>query len=196
VLGRANGAKLARLSANVDPRPVHEPVRAKSVGSQSALGRRTVTPALLRETLGYLADRVAGRLRAAHLAGRTVTVRVRFTGLRSVTRSLTLPAPVSATLTLTEMAVQLAQTAFDDHPAEREVTLLAVSVSNLRDQHSFQPQLEPSAGDKRWGVDRSVDAIRDKFGPAAVGYATVVFSGVDQVPDEFRQLAERSLDDR
>ena len=193
VLGRAHGAKLARLSANVDPRPVHEPPRAKSVGAQSALGRRRVKPELLRETLGYLADRVAGRLRAAHQAGRTVTVRVRFTGLRSVTRSLTVPVPISATLTLTEIAVQLARTALEDHPAEREITLLAMSVSNLRDQHSFQPELEPSTGDKRWGVDHSVDAIRDKFGRAAVGYATIVFSGADRVPDEFRELAEKDL---
>ena len=194
VLGRANGAKLARLSADVDPRPVRPAARAKSVGSQSALGRRTVSPALLRETLGYLADRVAGRLRAAHQAGRTVTVRVRFTGLRSVTRSLTLPVPVSATLTLTEVAERLARSALDDHPAEREITLLAVSVSNLRDQHSFQPELEPSTGAKRWGVDRSVDAIRDRFGRSAVGYATIVFSGVDRVPEEFRELAEKELD--
>ena len=193
VLGRATGAKLARLSANVDPRPVHEPARAKSVGAQSALGRRTVTPALLRETLGFLADRVAGRLRAAHQAGRTVTVRVRFTGLRSVTRSRTLPVPVSATLTLAEVAVELAQTALDDHPREREITLLAVSVSNLRDQHSFQPELEPSTSSKRWGVDRSMDSVRDKFGRSAVGYATVVFSGVDRVPDEFRELAEKEF---
>jgi DNA polymerase IV len=193
VLGRAAGAKLAQLSANVDPRPVHEPARAKSVGAQSALGRRTVAPELLRETLGYLADRVAGRLRGAHQAGRTVTVRVRFTGLRSVTRSLTLPVPVSATLTLTEIGVQLARSALDDHPAEREITLLAVSVSNLRDQHSFQPELENSTGDKRWGVDRSMDAVRDKFGRSAVGYATVVFSGADRVPDEFRELAEKEL---
>ena len=194
VLGRASGAKLAELSANVDPRPVRAPARAKSVGAQSALGRRTVTPALLRETLGYLADRVAGRLRAAHQAGRTVTVRVRFTGLRSVTRSVTLAAPVSMTLTLTEVAVQLAQAALHDHPAEREITLLAVSVSNLRDEHSFQLELEPSTGAKRWGVDRSIDAIRDKFGRASVGYATIVFSGADQVPEEFRELAEKDLD--
>ena len=194
VLGRAAGTKLAQLSANVDPRPVRSPARAKSVGAQSALGRRTATPALLRETLGYLADRVAGRMRAAHQAGRTVTVRVRFTGLRSVTRSLTLPVAVSTTLTLTEVAVQLAQTALDDHPGEREITLLSVSVSNLRDEHSFQPELGPSTGAKRWGVDRSMDAIRDKFGRASVGYATTVFSGTDRVPEEFRELAEKELD--
>jgi DNA polymerase-4 len=44
----------------------------------------------------------------------------------------------------------------------------------------------------RWGVDRSIDAIREKFGRTAVGYATAVFSGADRVPEEFRELAERA----
>jgi DNA polymerase-4 len=39
-------------------------------------------------------------------------------------------------------------------------------------------------------VDRSVDAIREKFGRAAVGYATTALSGADRVPEEFRELAE------
>ncbi len=43
----------------------------------------------------------------------------------------------------------------------------------------------------RWGVDRSVDAIREKFGQTAVGYATVTLSGAERVPEEFRELAER-----
>src|SRR5207237_9209703 len=86
---------------------------------------------LARATLGYLPGRVAARLRAAERAGRTITVRVRFTGLRSVTRSVTLPAAICATLTLTDVACELASVALADHPAEREITLLAVSVSNL-----------------------------------------------------------------
>ena len=87
LLGHAVGTKLAALSANIDERTVETPARSKSIGAQAALGRRDATRDLIRETLGYLADRVAGRLRKANLAGRTVTVRVRFPGLRSVTRS-------------------------------------------------------------------------------------------------------------
>jgi DNA polymerase-4 len=46
------------------------------------------------------------------------------------------------------------------------------------------------AGMARWAVDRSVDGVRARFGREAVGYATVVFSDVGRVPDEFRELAE------
>src|SRR5581483_394949 len=100
-----------------------------SVGAQSALGRRRATPELLRTALGYLADRVGGRLRGAGVAGRTVTVRVRFSDMRAVTRSITLPEPVGATRTLTEIAVELAGRAMTDNPAEREISLLGLSVS-------------------------------------------------------------------
>jgi DNA polymerase-4 len=205
LLGHAAGAKLAALSANVDDRAVQTPARSKSMGAQAALGRREATPELIRETLGYLADRVAGRLRKATLAGRTVTVRVRFTQMRSVTRSVTLAVAISTTLTLTELAERLAHSAIDSE-REREITLIAVSVSNLHPDHSLQlalpldsTDLRRNAGPRpgsvveasRWGVDRSVDAIRDKFGRTAVGYAAVALSATDRVPEEFRELAER-----
>jgi DNA polymerase-4 len=206
LLGQTTGAKLVALSANIDARTVQTPARSKSMGAQAALGRRHATPELIRETLGYLADRVAGRLRRANLAGRTVTVRVRFVHLRSVTRSITLPVATSTTLTLTEVAEQLARSAIADNQGEREITLLAVSIFNLCPEHSLQLELpldipgrRLSKGNRpvsevescRWGVDRSIDAIREKFGRTAVGYATAVFSGADQVPEEFRELAER-----
>ncbi len=210
LLGRATGAKLSALSANVDERAVQTPARSKSMGAQAALGRRTATPELIRETLGYLADRVAGRLRKANLAGRTVTVRIRFPQLRSVTRSVTLPVATSTTLTLAEVAERLAWAALRDNDRERDVTLLGVSVSHLRPEHSLQLELPLDPPDvtrkadnqsgsaveaSRWGVDRSVDAIREKFGRAAVGYATVALSAADRVPEEFRELAERGSDD-
>src|SRR6185312_9732118 len=129
LLGRTTGATLFARSANVDTRTVQTEVRSKSMGAQSALGRREPTPELIRETLGYLADRVAGRLRKANVAGKTVTVRVRFLHLRSVTRTTTLPVATSTTLTLTEVAEGLARSAIRENNREREITLRAVSVS-------------------------------------------------------------------
>ena len=206
LLGQTTGARLAALSANVDERAVEAPGRSKSMGAQAALGRRYATPELIRETLAYLADRVASRLRKANLAGQTVTVRVRFPHLRAVTRSVTLSVAISTTLTLTEVAEGLALSAILDNEREREITLIAVSVSNLRPDHSLQLELpldslnmRQDAGVRlgsvveasRWGVDRSVDAIRDKFGRTAIGYATVDLSVAERVPEEFRELAER-----
>lgn len=201
VIGQAAGNKLGSLATNTDPRRIETDRRAVSVGAQSALGRREVTHELLRAALGYLADRVAGRLRSAGMAGRTITVRVRFKDLRSVTRSVTLPAPISTTLTLTEFAMELAGAALADYPAEREITLLAVSVSHLVDESALQLELPIGVGgDKRrpgtpahsarWALDRAVDAIRSRFGRDAVGYATVMFSEHRHVPEEFRELAE------
>ena len=62
-----------------------------------------------------------------------MTVRVRFADLRSVTRSLTLPAPVSATAILAEMAEDLVRGVLADHPEEKTISLLAISVSNLEE---------------------------------------------------------------
>jgi DNA polymerase-4 len=201
LLGQAVGAKLGSLAANFDPRHVEVARRVSSVGAQCALGRRRATTSLLRSTLGYLADRVAGRLRATGRGGRTITVRVRFTGLRSITRSTTLAVPASSTLTLSEVATELALTALADHPRELEITLLAVSVSKLVDQPVLQLELPlgladdrhrpgSAMGASRLAIDHSVDAIRARFGRDSVGYAATVFSSEGRVPDAFRELAE------
>jgi DNA polymerase IV len=203
VLGHAAGDKLGSLAVNLDPRHVETARRVSSVGAQSALGLQRASPSLLRSTLGYLADRVAGRLRAAGRAGRTITVRVRFRRMQSVTRSMTLPVGVSTTLTLTELATELAVGALTDHPHEIEITLLAVSVSNLVRQPGLQLEMpfglddgphRPGsvAGAARWAVDHSVDAIRARFGRDSIGYATVELDSVTRVPEAFRALAEHS----
>jgi DNA polymerase-4 len=204
MLGHAVGARLSALAHNDDPRRIVSSGRARSVGAQSALGRRSPTAELVREVLGHLADRVAGRMRAKNRAGRTVTVRVRFAGMRSVTRSLTLAQPISSTLTLTEVAEQLAWQAIGDQDDPRiEISLLAVSVSNLAIQHTVQLELplrpeDPrrpgsSVGSARWALDRSVDAVRSRFGRAAVGYLPAAMPRSGGVPDGFRELAEHEL---
>jgi DNA polymerase-4 len=206
LLGQALGAKVSALAANDDERQVQKSGRASSVGAQSALGRRDATPDVIRQVLGHLADRVAGRMRAKHRAGKTVTVRVRFGDMRSVTRSRTLPFALATTLTLTEVAEELVHRALSDHARERQISLLAISVSNLVDHPVLQLELpltpvpageavRPGSqiGATRWAVDQSIDAVRRRFGHAAVGYASIVLSEHRSVPDAFRELAEHEL---
>jgi hypothetical protein len=108
-----------------------------------------------------------------------VTVRVRFADLHSVTRSVTLDAPISATTILAEIAEELVRTALADHPGERIISLLAVSVSQLECQWDVQLELPLGLEDEnrrpgtkggmaRWTADRAVDKIRDRFGWEAV----------------------------
>jgi len=207
LLGRAVGRKLGALAGNADPRRVEPARSARSVGAQSALGRRAATPELLRVVLGFLADRVTSRLRASARAGRTVTVRVRFPGLRSVTRSLTLSEPVAATRTVAEVAVELAAAALADHPDEHEVTLLGLSVANLVPEAALQLELGLGLDDERRrpgsppgaaraALDRAVDRVRGRFGRRSVGYAAVALTDLGGVPDEFRELAEADERDR
>jgi DNA polymerase-4 len=133
-----------------------------------------------------------------------VTVRVRFADLHSVTRSITLDAPISATAALAEVAEELVRTALADHPDEKTVSLLAISVSHLEKRWKVQLELPLSLEDEkcrpgsergmaRWTADRAVDVIRDRFGWDAVGYGSVMLSLSRSVPDEFRDLAEKDL---
>ncbi len=204
LLGQAIGGKLEALAQNRDRRRVVTGNRARSVGSQSALGRRPATPETIVPTLRHLADRVATRLRAKSRAGRTVTVRVRFADLRSVTRSITLPAAISATNTLAEIAEDLVRAALADHPGERTLSLLGISVSHLQTDAVLQLELPLAADDDcrrpgsrrgaaRWLADRAVDAIRDRFGRQAVAYGSVALGGHRSVPDAFRELAEKEF---
>jgi DNA polymerase-4 len=204
LLGQAVGDKLSALAWNRDPRAIATHRRAQSAGAQSALGRKPAEARVFRPTLLHLADRIGARLRTKARPGRTVTVRVRFADLRSVTRSRTLPAPVSATPILAEIAEELVRGVLADHPGEKTISLLAISVSNLEQHPTIQLELPLGLDDElrrpgsrrgraRWLADRAVDAIRDRFGWEAVGYGPVALGMARSVPDAFRQLAEKEL---
>ena len=119
LLGPAASEKLTALAWNRDPRQIRTQRRARSAGAQSALGRKPAAERVVVPTLRHLADRVASRLRAKSRPGRTVTVRVRFADLRSITRSTTLDAPIASTVTLAEIAEELVRKALAHHPDEK-----------------------------------------------------------------------------
>ncbi len=201
LLGTAVGTKLGALARNADPRTIETQRQARSMGAQCALGRQPVTDELVRTTMGYLADRVAPRLRAGDLAGRTLTVRVRFPGLRSITRSTSLPEPTAGTRALTELGVRLVGIALADEPSERDITLLGISVSNLVADRprqlafAFDRPARTAQHESRRALDRSMDEVRARFGREALTYARTRFGRSGGVPDEFRELAERAPSD-
>jgi DNA polymerase-4 len=204
LLGPAAGEKFAALAWNRDPRRIITHGRAHSAGAQSALGRKPAIASVYRPALLHLADRVATRLRAKARPGRTITVRLRFADMRSVSRAVTLDAPISATAILAEIAEELLRGLLADHPHERAITLIAISVSHLEENALLQLELPLGLADEkrrpgtrrglaRWSADRAVDRIRDRFGWEAVGYASVALEERRSVPDAFRELAEKEL---
>jgi DNA polymerase-4 len=203
LLGHAVGKKLTALAWNRDPRQIQTRRRAHSAGAQSALGRRPAIASVFKPTLHHLADRIGARLRAKSLAGRTITVRVRFADLRAVTRSRTLSAPISATRALAEIAEDLVRGALADNHHEKTISLLAISVLHLESHPIVQLELPLGFGDEgrrpgttqglaRSRADQAVDAIRRRFGEKSVDYASGT-RVVRSVPDDFRRLAEREL---
>jgi DNA polymerase-4 len=127
---------------------------------------------------------------------------VRFADLRSVTRSLTLSAPICATRALAEVAEHLVRVALSDHADEKAISLLAISVSHLEAPAIVQLELPLGLADEgrrpgttqgvaRSRADHAIDAIRRRFGKEAVDYG--VATRVRSVPDEFRRLAEKEL---
>ena len=91
-----------------------------------------------------------------------------------------------------------------DHPDERTISLLAISVSNLEEHSIMQLELPLGLEDEkrrpgskkgmaRWGVDHAVDTIRGRFGWEAVGYGSAALEAPRSVPGAFRELAEKEL---
>jgi DNA polymerase-4 len=204
LLGPAAGEKLAALSWNRDPREIKTHRRAQSAGAQSAIGRKPAEAQVFRPTLLHLADRIGTRLRAKSRPGRTVTVRVRFADLNSVTRSVTLDAPISATVILAEIAEDLVRAVLAEHPDEKIISLLAISVSHLETHWDLELELPLGLEDERRrpgsqigmarsAADHAVDRIRDRFGWDAIGYGSVALGISRSVPDAFRELAEKDL---
>jgi DNA polymerase IV len=202
-LAESSPESVERLLGHATGRKIETRRRARSAGAQSALGRRPAIERVFKPTLHHLADRIGARLRAKSLAGRTITVRVRFADLRSVTRSRTLSAPISATRALAEIAEDLVRGALADHRNERTISLLAIAVSHLEAHAIVQLELPLALPDEgcrpgtriglaRSRADRAIDAIRKRFGEKAVDYGAASRDG-RSVPDEFRRLAEREL---
>jgi DNA polymerase-4 len=169
LLGKASGAHLHALARLRDPRPVDTTRRRGSIGSQRALGRRPRSPDELDLMLTQIVDRLARRLRDGDRACRTVVLRLRFGDFAKATRSHTVGAPTDRTAVLLAVAQGLLAAALPEI-AERGITLIGVSLSQLRRAGDLQPELPIDWGE---GVrlDTVLDAVREKFGAASVARA-------------------------
>lgn len=129
LLGAALGGSVWHLAHGADPRRVEPDRDSKSVSAEDTFARDVVEPAALRGLLDTLAARVAARLRADRLSGRTVTVKVRRHDFSTLSRSATLRGPTDDVRVVSRVARGL----LDAVDTTEGVRLLGVGVSGLSD---------------------------------------------------------------
>ncbi len=183
-IGASHAKGLRALARGEDPREVIADEAAKSVGAEETFGEdlrgeEALLPALLAQ-----AARVGRRLRAAGLAGRVVTLKVKYADFSLVTRRATLERPTDGDRAVFEAARGLLARV----DLSRPVRLTGISVSGLAgDDERGQLDLfggaapPPSPQDeRRRALDAAVDALSDRFGRGTVVPADLAGRGREE----------------
>jgi DNA polymerase-4 len=189
-LGKASGLHLAALSRGEDPDPVNPNRPNKSIGHEETFSQDLVDPHELERHALRMAESVATMLRGAASSARTITVKIKFKDLSLVSRSHTMERPITTGGAIGQVAAALLAGV---DPGEG-IRLLGVSASGLAaggvDQLSFdlgdglhEDNGSATAREQSWqDATAAIDAIRDRFGRAAVGAASMVTEEGIQVP--------------
>lgn len=162
------GTYIARLAHGIDERTVNTEREAKSVSAETTFNEDIRDPAKLRRILWTLSEKVSDRLKAKNIAGRTVTLKLKTTRFKTLSRNHRLSAPT-----------QLAETIFRE--AEKMLLkeangplfrLLGVGVDQLSDAAGADPgDLFSAPGrtsTRQADVERAMDTVRAKFGRTAI----------------------------
>jgi DNA polymerase IV len=186
LVGRAAGSQLHELAWARDDRPVVPGRPLKSVGHEETFAVDVRDRVQLRLEVVRMADAVSSRLRSSALAGRTVTLKLRYGDFTTITRSHSLRRPIGSSAELVKIAAGLLS-AVEVHDGVR---LLGVSVSSLEaradggseqlallDLASVAGEATGAFASERSDLDTAVDAIRERYGTTSVGPATLVDAG-------------------
>ena len=146
----------------------------KSMGADETFGRDTDDREVVLRELLRLSAKVATRMRTAQVAGRTVTVKVRFADFTTLTRSKTLGEATDVTREIYRTATDL----FTGLGLQRaRIRLVGVRVEGLVPRSTVQRQLVLGERERGWSeADGAVDRATRRFGAAAVRPATLLGS--------------------
>jgi DNA polymerase-4 len=185
-----HGAHLHRLAHGIDDREVEPEREIKSMGREETFDEDLLEILALRKQLLDIATRTAARLRSHGLKGRTVTLKVKYTDFRLVTREVTLPLGIDDGGEIFRQALTLLE---KTEAGKKPVRLLGIYLSNFggepgRDAGSGQislfgypPQPNVPAPRSRGTQDpvrraklnEAVDRIRGKYGEKGVRPGTL-----------------------
>ncbi|MCK0197590.1 DNA polymerase IV [Ancylobacter sp. 6x-1] len=162
----AEGLRLARLARGDDSRRVNPERETKSISSETTFDSDVVDFRALEQHLFALAQKVSGRMKKAGFAGRTVTLKLKTSDFRLLTRARSLEDP-------TQLAHRIFAAARDllirEATGVTRYRLIGVGLSELCDPALADPPdlIDPGQA-KRSAAERAMDALRSKFGGDAI----------------------------
>ena len=158
-----SGASLYRKARGISDSPVtSEKVGPRSISRETTFDVDLTDPLFLESRLSYLTEKVASQLRENKLFAGTVTLKLRYSDFRTVTRSKTLDMPTAEDHILFKTGVGLFRKLFK-HGAK--VRLIGVTFTSLTAHPHRQKELFDCKGGKSWdGLYQGIDHIRNKYG--------------------------------
>jgi DNA polymerase-4 len=161
----AMGQRLARLSKARDDRPVDPEGEVKSVSAETTFDTDLADRHELTAILRLLSEKVSRRAKKAGLAGYTVTLKLKTADFRLRTRSHRLADPTRLADRIFSVGTELLARETDG----TKFRLIGIGLSDLADSGRADPRdLVDADASKRAAAEAAVDAIRGKFGNAAV----------------------------
>jgi len=135
---------LFRAARGIDLRPVAAHRLRKSVGGERTFAEDIGSGAALRETLETIIAIVWERIEAAgkdggHAKGRTVTLKLKFTDFRIMTRAASLPDAVSGKEAFAKLARKLLEA---ELPLPQPIRLMGLTLSGLEGAEEKAPRDE------------------------------------------------------
>jgi DNA polymerase-4 len=172
-VGATHARDLRALARGEDPREVIADEAAKSIGAEETFADDVTGAAALERALLGHAARVGRRLREAGLAGRVVTLKVKYADFTLVTRRATLERPTDDDRAVYEAARGLLERV----DLARPVRLTGISVSGFAagaeraqlELFAAPPRpAEPAGEERRRALNAALDRLADRFGEGAV----------------------------
>jgi DNA polymerase-4 len=167
------GASLYRKARGISSSPVNaETEDPRSISRETTFATDSMDPLFLESTLSYLTEKTVAQLRSNGLLARTVTLKLRYSDFKTVTRSQTLGWPTAADHTLLKTATKLFRQLFN---CGAQVRLIGISFSSLTAHPYRQEDLFDLKEDELWDpLYQGIDRIRKKYGFRSILRATSV----------------------
>jgi len=167
------GQRLIELSKGIDNSPVEPYAKRKSISREETLKEDTREKKLLSKYLLRQSEKVGRDLRRLGVKGKTVTLKIKRSDFKQVTRRTTIDIPTQSSKVIYIEAKKL----LDAYKILKKIRLIGLGVSGLvSDDLPIQMNLFSNNKKKNssWEkVDRAVDTITKKYGKDVITRATL-----------------------